>query len=128
MSPNSARLQKATKGKDIQTMQSAAQLFLQGMILVLCCISVGLPHEARCYPAGIAVSTSVPQCTWIEGWSMPLQNTQINDVDYSVSLTFVFFSFLFETNEWENQHSSSSNSALSSKQEFQPKILQATIQ
>lgn len=59
---------------------------------------------------------------------MPLQNTQINDVDYSVSLTFVFFSFLFETNEWENQHSSSSNSVLSSKQEFQPKILQPTIQ
>lgn len=118
------------KGKTFRLCESSAWLFAQGLILELWWISVGLPREARHYPAGTAASKTGLPSVCPEWWSTLLQNTHRNYVANLLSLVFVFLFFppsLSETNEWENQHSSSRISALSSKKEFQPKTLQPSM-
>lgn len=52
------------KGKAFKLRESAAQLYMQGWILMLLGISAGLPCEARHYQAGITASKSSPPSIW----------------------------------------------------------------
>lgn len=81
------------KGKTFRLCESSAWLFAQGLILELWWISVGLPREARHYPAGTAASKTGLPSVCPEWWSTLLQNTHRNYVANLLSLMFVFLFF-----------------------------------
>lgn len=54
------------KGKTCRLCESAAQLLMQGQILMLLGTFMGLPHEVRHYPAGVTASKSSSPSIWLQ--------------------------------------------------------------